>query len=91
MVTDGHEIKFKDGSHNTFGICVLDPSTSQFNLVVFKDDIRRTKLGPKEMLHQDSRSLNLPANSMKMEEGKKKEWIARSPDETGTETLRWEA
>lgn len=65
MITDdeaGHcisirEIDSSDGSQNTFGICVLDCSTSQFDLTVFEDDICRTKLEtlirqirPKEML-----------------------------------------
>ncbi|KAJ3932313.1 MAG: muts domain V-domain-containing protein [Lentinula lateritia] len=65
MITDdeaGHcisirEIESDDGSHNTFGISVLDCSTSQFDLAVFEDDICRTKLEtmirqirPKEML-----------------------------------------
>ncbi|KAJ3747148.1 muts domain V-domain-containing protein [Lentinula detonsa] len=51
------EIESDDGSHNTFGICVLDCSTSQFDLAIFEDDICRTKLEtmirqirPKEML-----------------------------------------
>jgi len=42
---------------NNFGICVLDSSTSQFNLSAFEDDICRTKLEtlmrqirPKELL-----------------------------------------
>ncbi|KAF9069417.1 muts domain V-domain-containing protein [Rhodocollybia butyracea] len=65
MITDdeaGHcisirEIESDDGCHNTFGICVLDCSTSQFDLAVFEDDICRTKLEtmlrqirPKELL-----------------------------------------
>lgn len=49
----------EDGSDssNHFGICVLDCSTSQFNLSTFQDDICRTKLEtllrqirPKELL-----------------------------------------
>ncbi|KAI3597469.1 dna mismatch repair protein msh6 [Moniliophthora roreri] len=52
MITDdeaGHcisirEIESEDDACNTFGICVLDCSTSQFNLSVFQDDICRTKL-----------------------------------------------
>ncbi|TEB23394.1 DNA mismatch repair protein msh6 [Coprinellus micaceus] len=46
-----------DESNNKFGICVLDCSTSQFNLTGFVDDICRTKLEtlmrqicPKELL-----------------------------------------
>ncbi|KAJ4482025.1 muts domain V-domain-containing protein [Lentinula aciculospora] len=69
MITDdeaGHcisvrEVESDDGSHNTFGICVLDCSTSQFDLAVFEDDICRTKLEtmirqirPKEMLFTKS-------------------------------------
>lgn len=65
MLTDdeaGHCISIReeesgDGSSNTFGVCVLDCSTSQFNLSVFEDDICRTKLEtlmrqvrPKELL-----------------------------------------
>ncbi|KAF5351341.1 hypothetical protein D9758_008002 [Tetrapyrgos nigripes] len=65
MITDdeaGHCISIReqespDGSHNTFGVCVLDCSTSQFNLSTFEDDICRTKLEtlirqirPKEMV-----------------------------------------
>ncbi|THV02566.1 DNA mismatch repair protein Msh6 [Dendrothele bispora CBS 962.96] len=65
MITDdeaGHcisirEIESSDGSNNTFGVCVLDCSTSQFNLSAFEDDICRTKLEtlmrqirPKEMV-----------------------------------------
>lgn len=45
------------GDTNTFGICVLDCSTSQFNLSAFEDDVCRTKLEtlmrqirPKELL-----------------------------------------
>ena len=44
-------------SNNKFGICVLDCSTSQFNLSSFEDDVCRTKLEtllrqirPKELL-----------------------------------------
>ncbi|KAK1221756.1 DNA mismatch repair protein msh6 [Marasmius sp. AFHP31] len=65
MITDdeaGHcisvrEIESEDGSSNVFGVCVLDCSTSQFDLSVFQDDICRTKLEtlmrqvrPKELL-----------------------------------------
>ncbi|KAJ7632274.1 muts domain V-domain-containing protein [Roridomyces roridus] len=68
MLTDdqaGHFIsiseKFKDeegsDSNSTFGISVLDCSTSQFNLSTFEDDVCRTKLEtlmrqlrPKELL-----------------------------------------
>ncbi|KAK7056522.1 DNA mismatch repair protein msh6 [Paramarasmius palmivorus] len=65
MITDdeaGHcisirEIESEDDACNTFGVCVLDCSTSQFNLSVFRDDICRTKLEtlmrqlrPKEIL-----------------------------------------
>ncbi|KAL0575514.1 DNA mismatch repair protein msh6 [Marasmius crinis-equi] len=65
MITDdeaGHcisirEIDSEDGSSNVFGVCVLDCSTSQFDLSVFEDDICRTKLEtlmrqvrPKELL-----------------------------------------
>ncbi|KIK54062.1 hypothetical protein GYMLUDRAFT_49011 [Collybiopsis luxurians FD-317 M1] len=65
MITDdeaGHcisirEIESDDGAHNVFGICVLDCSTSQFDLAVFEDDVCRTKLEtmirqmkPKEMV-----------------------------------------
>ncbi|TFK22134.1 DNA mismatch repair protein msh6 [Coprinopsis marcescibilis] len=51
----------EDGSNsaNEFGICVLDCSTSQFNLTSFVDDICRTKLEtllrqicPKELLYR---------------------------------------
>ncbi|TFK38050.1 DNA mismatch repair protein msh6 [Crucibulum laeve] len=40
------ETPCEDGSNerNTFGICVLDCATSQFNLSAFQDDICRTKL-----------------------------------------------
>ncbi|KAI0266519.1 muts domain V-domain-containing protein [Gloeopeniophorella convolvens] len=34
----------EDGDEGGFGICVLDSSTSEFNLSAFKDDICRTKL-----------------------------------------------
>ncbi|KAJ7591055.1 DNA mismatch repair protein Msh6 [Mycena floridula] len=52
MLTDdeaGHCISIReqesvDGTKNTFGVCVLDCSTSQFNLSVFEDDVCRTKL-----------------------------------------------
>jgi len=53
------EEKCADGSDatNSFGICVLDCSTSQFNLSAFEDDVCRTKLEtlmrqlrPKELL-----------------------------------------
>ncbi|KAJ3752036.1 hypothetical protein EV360DRAFT_97567 [Lentinula raphanica] len=51
------EVESDDGSHSMFGICVLDCSTSQFDLAIFEDDICRTKLEtlirqirPKEML-----------------------------------------
>jgi DNA mismatch repair protein MSH6 len=53
------EEKCADGTDatNTFGICVLDTSTSQFNLSAFRDDVCRTKLEtlmrqlrPKELL-----------------------------------------
>jgi DNA mismatch repair protein MSH6 len=44
-------------SKNKFGICVLDCSTSQFNLSAFEDDVCRTRLEtlmrqlrPKELL-----------------------------------------
>lgn len=65
MLTDeeaGHIISIReeesaDGLNNKFGVCVLDCSTSQFNLSVFEDDICRTKLEtlmrqirPKELL-----------------------------------------
>jgi DNA mismatch repair protein MSH6 len=47
----------KSDSKNKFGICVLDCSTSQFNLSAFEDDICRTRLEtlmrqlrPKELL-----------------------------------------
>ncbi|KAK0501656.1 muts domain V-domain-containing protein [Armillaria luteobubalina] len=65
MLTDDHaghcisirEVESDGGSNNTFGICVLDCATSQFDLSVFQDDICRTKLEtlmrqirPKEML-----------------------------------------
>ncbi|KAF9264277.1 DNA mismatch repair protein Msh6 [Marasmius fiardii PR-910] len=65
MITDdeaGHcisirEIELEGGSTNVFGVCVLDCSTSQFDLSVFQDDICRTKLEtlmrqirPKELL-----------------------------------------
>ena len=33
----------KDGKQ-TFGICVLDSATSEFNLSAFEDDVCRTKL-----------------------------------------------
>jgi DNA mismatch repair ATPase MutS len=53
------EEKCADGSDttNSFGLCVLDCSTSQFNLSAFEDDVCRTKLEtlmrqlrPKELL-----------------------------------------
>ncbi|KAG7098886.1 hypothetical protein E1B28_000786 [Marasmius oreades] len=52
MITDdeaGHcisirEIESEDGLSNVFGVCVLDCSTSQFDLSGFQDDICRTKL-----------------------------------------------
>ena len=52
MLTDeqaGHCISIResesdDGTKNTFGLCVLDCSTSQFELSVFEDDVCRTKL-----------------------------------------------
>ncbi|PBK99844.1 DNA mismatch repair protein msh6 [Armillaria gallica] len=65
MLTDDHaghcisirEVDSDGGSNNTFGVCVLDCATSQFDLSVFQDDICRTKLEtlmrqirPKEML-----------------------------------------
>lgn len=65
MLTDDHaghcisirEVESDGGSNNTFGVCVLDCATSQFDLSVFQDDICRTKLEtlmrqirPKEML-----------------------------------------
>lgn len=33
-----------DASISSFGICVLDSSTSEFNLSSFEDDVCRTKL-----------------------------------------------
>lgn len=65
MITDEHaghcisicEEESVDDSKNIFGVCVLDSSTSQFNLSMFEDDICRTKLEtlmrqarPKELL-----------------------------------------
>ena len=48
-----------NASNPSFGLCVLDASTAQFNLTTFKDDISRTKLEtmlrqlrPKEVLHE---------------------------------------
>ena len=60
------EEKCADGSdsNNSFGICVLDCSTSQFNLSAFEDDVCRTKLEtlmrqlrPKELLFTKVRNL----------------------------------
>ena len=64
LLTDdqaGHCISIREGSgkdeEDTFGICVLDSSTSEFNLSAFTDDVCRTKLEtmlrqlrPKEIL-----------------------------------------
>ena len=51
------EEQSNDDSLKRFGICVLDCSTSEFNLSAFEDDICRTKLEtlmrqvrPKEIL-----------------------------------------
>ncbi|KAF8518415.1 DNA mismatch repair protein Msh6 [Hysterangium stoloniferum] len=54
----GHCVSIKeDADSNTFGICVLDSATSQFDLSSFTDDVCRTKLEtimrqlrPKEIL-----------------------------------------
>lgn len=54
------EVASEDGpdTKNSFGICVLDCSTSQFNLSAFEDDVSRTKLDtlmrqlrPKEVMY----------------------------------------
>ena len=64
LLTDdqaGHCISIREGSgkgeEDVFGICVLDSSTSEFNLSAFTDDVCRTKLEtmlrqlrPKEIL-----------------------------------------
>lgn len=64
LLTDdqaGHCISIREGSgkdeEDIFGICVLDSSTSEFNLSAFTDDVCRTKLEtmlrqlrPKEIL-----------------------------------------
>ena len=64
LLTDdqaGHCISIREGSgkdeEDTFGICVLDSSTSEFNLSAFTDDVCCTKLEtmlrqlrPKEIL-----------------------------------------
>ena len=64
LLTDdqaGHCISIREGSgkdeEDAFGICVLDSSTSEFNLSAFTDDVCRTKLEtmlrqlrPKEIL-----------------------------------------
>jgi DNA mismatch repair protein MSH6 len=34
----------EDGEHGSFGICILDSATSEFNLSAFDDDVCRTKL-----------------------------------------------
>lgn len=59
-----------DESNNKFGICVLDCSTSQFNLTGFVDDICRTKLEtlmrqicPKELLFKKVRALLMTEGS----------------------------
>jgi DNA mismatch repair protein MSH6 len=54
----GHCVSIReDAESNTFGICVLDSATSQFDLSSFTDDVCRTKLEtimrqlrPKEIL-----------------------------------------
>ena len=55
----GHCIAIReaDPEKNLFGVCVLDSSTSEFNLCAFEDDVCRTKLEtlmrqlrPKELL-----------------------------------------
>jgi DNA mismatch repair protein MSH6 len=60
-----HEERCFDGTDaaNSFGICVLDCSTSQFNLSAFEDDVCRTKLEtlmrqlrPKELLYPKVRA-----------------------------------
>ncbi|KAF8652371.1 hypothetical protein AX16_004399 [Volvariella volvacea WC 439] len=52
------ENRTKDDTNNKFGVCVLDSSTSQFDLSSFEDDVCRTKLEtlmrqirPKELLY----------------------------------------
>lgn len=80
LLTDdqaGHCISIREGSgkdeEDTFGICVLDSSTSEFNLSAFTDDVCRTKLEtmlrqlrPKEILFtkvgQSSRLVSLTAD-----------------------------
>ncbi|KIJ36317.1 hypothetical protein M422DRAFT_261267 [Sphaerobolus stellatus SS14] len=55
----GHCVSIReDEENNTFGICVLDSSTSQFDLSSFEDDVCRTKLEtvmrqlrPKEIIY----------------------------------------
>ena len=51
------EVANDNSDKNKFGICVLDCSTSQFNLSAFEDDVCRTRLEtlmrqlrPKELL-----------------------------------------
>ena len=42
-IREEEEAETKDGKQ-TFGICVLDSATSEFNLSAFEDDVCRTKL-----------------------------------------------
>jgi DNA mismatch repair protein MSH6 len=52
LLTDDHaghcvalrESTTEGGDGATFGLCVLDSSTSEFNLAAFEDDICRTRL-----------------------------------------------
>jgi DNA mismatch repair protein MSH6 len=64
LLTDdqaGHCLSIREdeegGEHGSFGICILDSATSEFNLSAFDDDVCRTKLEtlirqlrPKEIL-----------------------------------------
>lgn len=49
LLTDeqaGHCVSIREDAEEegTFGVCVLDSATSEFNLSTFQDDICRTKL-----------------------------------------------
>lgn len=51
LLTDeqaGHCVSIREeedeGAHGSFGVCVLDSATSEFNLSAFEDDVCRTRL-----------------------------------------------
>ena len=63
-IREEEDAETKDGKQ-TFGICVLDSATSEFNLSAFEDDVCRTKLEtmmrqlrPKEIVYTKVRYID---------------------------------